>query len=45
MLLSKALIERPQDLLQPLVAELLDPLQAVVGQGNSQGLDAAVLLG
>ena len=37
-------IERLQDLLQPLVAKLLNPLQAVVGQGHSQGLDTGRLL-
>ena len=44
-LLPKALVESLQDLLQPLVAKLLDPLQAVVGQGHPQGLDTARLLG
>ena len=42
--LSKALVEQRQDLLEPLCAELLHPLERVVGQGDPQPLHAAELL-
>ena len=42
--LSKAFVQYIEDLLQSLVPEVLDPLQAVVGQGNSQRFYAMELL-
>ena len=43
-LLSEAVVEEGEDLLEPLRAELLHPLQVVVGQRHPQRLDARVLL-
>ena len=44
LLLSEAVVEEGEDLLEPLRAELLHPLQVVVGQRHPQRLDARVLL-
>ena len=43
-LLPEAVVEEGEDLLEPLRAELLHPLQVVVGQRHPQRLDAGVLL-
>ena len=42
--MPEAVVEEGEDLLEPLRAELLDPLQVVVGQRHPQRLDARVLL-
>ena len=43
--LPEALVEDIEDLLEPLVTEVLDPVQAVVGEGHSQRLYTVELLG
>ena len=43
--LSEALVENIEDLLQPLVAEVLDPVETVVGEGHSQRFYTVQFLG
>ena len=44
-LLPETFIEDIKDLLESLVTKVLDPLQTIIGQGNPERLNAAVLLG
>ena len=43
--LSEALVEHIEDLLEALVAKVLDPVEAVVGQSHPERLYAVLLLG